>query len=100
MVWTDVLRAPDGEQPLGRLDGSWVRMGVEQVIVAEQARRKTQPPVVCNWPKGTHGAVAGHLAILTSLLCGEGALEISHAYPSTRSLHSTRQLNERVKRHP
>ena len=74
MLWTEVLRAPDGEQPLGQLDGSWIRMGVEQVVAAAQAHRKSQP-VVCNWLKGTHRAVAVHLPMLTSLLCGEVALE-------------------------
>ena len=61
---------------LGQLDGSWVRLGVEQVIAAAaaQARRKSQPPVVCNWLKGTHRTVAAHLPILTYCLCGEVAL--------------------------
>ena len=45
-VWTEVLRAPGGEQPLGQPNGSWVRMGVEQVIAAAQAHRKSQPPVL------------------------------------------------------
>ena len=86
MLWTEVLRAPDGEQPLGQLDGSWIRMGVEQVVAAAQAHRKSQPPVVCNWLQGPHRAVAAHLPILTSLPCGEAAMDTLHSFTPFHSI--------------